>query len=141
VLGEKHPLPKSAQQQELALVLRDRAIRAADSGNNALMDSVLAKLRAMTENGHDQLIQLAYSAAMGAVLVKQGRYNEAISYLEEDDRNPLSMKALVVARQKTGAQAQADDLAKLLAGWNEPTLEQALVTPEFRAKQKAEVAR
>ena len=140
VLAEKHPLPKSAQQQELALVLRDRAIRAAEAGNNALAEAVLKKLRDMAGAGHDQIIQIASSAAIGAVLVKQSRYNEAIPYLEEDDRNPLSLRTLVLARQKTGAQAQADDLAKLLANWNEPTLEQALVTPQFRAKQKGAVA-
>jgi tetratricopeptide (TPR) repeat protein len=137
VLQENHPLPKSSQQQELALVWRDRAIRAAETGNKAMAASVLKQLQTMAETSHDQVIQIAYSAANGAVLVKQHRYEEAISYLEEDNRNPVSMKSLVLAWQKTGAQARADNLAKVLAGWNEPTLEQALVTPEFRRKTEA----
>ena len=136
VLAENHPLPKSSQQQELALILRDRAILAAGSGKSALAASVLNQLRTMSEVSHDQVIQIAYSAASGNVLVKQRRYKEAISNLEEDNRNPISMKSLVLAWQRTGNQERSDSLAKLLANWNEPTLEQALVTPAFRARLK-----
>src|SRR5215471_16945292 len=54
VLQENHPLPKSSHQQELALVLRDRAIRAAANGKSALAASVLNQLRTMSEVSHDQ---------------------------------------------------------------------------------------
>jgi tetratricopeptide (TPR) repeat protein len=136
VLAENHPLPKSSQQQELALILRDRAILAAGSGNSALAASVLQRLRTISEVSHDQVVQIATYAATGNVLVKQRRYKEAISYLEEDNRNPISMKSLALAWQRTGDQERSDNLAKLLASWNEPTLEQALVTPAFRARLK-----
>jgi hypothetical protein len=37
------------------------------------------------------------------------------------------------AYQKLGNKAGADELAQLLADWNEPTLEQALVAAELHA--------
>jgi hypothetical protein len=47
------------------------------------------------------------------------------------------MKLMVVAYRKMGAKEVAEQLAKTLAEWNEPTLEQALVAPEFRVKEPA----
>ena len=38
------------------------------------------------------------------------------------------------AYQNTGDKAQAEELSTLLANWNEPTLEHALVVPELRAR-------
>lgn len=135
VLQEKHPLPKLARQQELALVLRERASRAIRDGNSDLAELTLKKLQRMTESTHDQLLQIAYDGAAGAVLVQQGRFEEAIGHLQEDDRNPISMKWLILAYQRTGALARAAELSATLASLNEPSLEQALVVPEFRERQ------
>jgi tetratricopeptide (TPR) repeat protein len=135
VLQENHPLPKLARQQELALVLRERVSRAIRDGNVALASQTLKKLQEMSETTHDQLVQIAYAGANGEVLVQQGHFEEAIDFLQEDDRNPRSMKWLVQAYQRTGAQASAAELSSVLANLNEPSLEQALVVPEFRERQ------
>jgi tetratricopeptide (TPR) repeat protein len=135
VLREKHALPKLSRQQELALVLRGRVPRAAQAGNNALADLTLKRLGALAESTHDQVVQIAYDGAAGTLLAARGSYAEALVHLEEDDRNPISVKWMVVALQKTGQLEQAAQLTSILVSWNEPTLEQALVVPEFRAHQ------
>jgi len=69
--------------------------------------------------------------------VAQGKYEEAIHHLEEDDHNPVSVRLMVTAYQNMGAKDLAEQSAKMLASWNEPTLEQALVVPEFRRREAA----
>jgi len=134
---EKHNVPPAALQQELAVVLRERALRAAHDGNLSLAGVAVAKLSQMSESSHDQLIALAYHGAAGALLVAQGKYEDALSQLEEDDRNLNSLKLMVIANQNSGHSDTADQISKKLANWNEPTLEHALVTPEFRPKETA----
>jgi tetratricopeptide (TPR) repeat protein len=134
VLQEKHALHKLAQQQELALVLRQRAARAVRDGKNDLAASTLKRLQELADSTHDQVVQIAYEGAAGAVLVAQGKYEEALAHLSEDKRNPLSLLLMVRAYQSLGDKAQADELSTLLGNWNEPTLEHALVVPELRAR-------
>jgi hypothetical protein len=89
----------------------------------------------MAASSHDQVVQIAYDGAAGAVLAAHGSYPEALAHLEEDDRNPVSLKWMVLAYEKTAQLERAAQLSTILASWNEPTLEQALVVPEFRAHQ------
>jgi tetratricopeptide (TPR) repeat protein len=135
VLQESHPLSKLARQQELALVWRERASRAAREKKLSLATAALKQLHQMAEQTHDQLVKIAYDGAAGAVLEAQGHYQDALAHLEDDSRNPVSMKLMITAYQKTGAQASAAELSAVLANLNEPTLEQALITPEFRDHQ------
>lgn len=137
VLQEKHALAAAARMEELALVLRESAARAARDGQMALAKSTLHRLEEMATSTQDQAIQLAYDGAAGAVLIAQGQYEEALSHLEEDDHNPFSLRLMVTAQQNLGEKKEAEETAKRLASWNEPTLEQALVAPEFRAKEAA----
>lgn len=129
-----HPLPNMNRQEELALILRTRAERAAGDGNVSLGNATLKQLQSLLDATNDQVIQLQYEGAAGAVLVAEGKYERALAHLQEDNRNPLSMKLMVLSYRKTGAREVAEELSKTLANWNEPTLEQALVVPEFRAK-------
>jgi tetratricopeptide (TPR) repeat protein len=137
VLQEKHALPKLAQQQELALVLRERAARAMREGKNDLAATTLKRLQELTGSTHDQVVQIAYEGAAGAVLAGQGKYEEALAHLSEDNRNPQSLLLMVRAYQNMGEKAQADELSALLENWNEPTLEHALVVPQFRTRNTA----
>ncbi len=137
VLQEKHPIAAAARQEELALILRERASRAARDGKLPLATSTLQRLQQMADSSQDQNIQLAYEGGAGAVLVAQGKYEEALPHLEEDDHNPVSVKLMVTVQQNMGDKQLAEQTAKRLASWNEPTLEQALVVPEFRAKEAA----
>jgi tetratricopeptide (TPR) repeat protein len=136
-LQEEHKIPAAARQDEIAVILRERIARAAQEGNSSLASATLKQLEQISGTSQDPLIQLAYEGAAGAFLVSQGKYEEALFHLREDDRNPISMKLMVVAYRKMGAKEVAEQLAKTLAEWNEPTLEQALVAPEFRAKEPA----
>jgi hypothetical protein len=137
VLQEKHPLAASVRQEELALVLRERASRAARDGKLPLATTTLNRLQQMAQSSQDQIVQLAYDGAAGAVLTAQGKYEQALPHLEEDDRNPTSVRLMVTVHQNMGEKMQAEQEAKILAAWNEPTLEQALVVPEFRVKEAA----
>ncbi len=136
-LQEEHKIPAAARQDEIALILRERVARATQEGNSSLAAATLKQLEQISESSQDPLIQLAYEGAAGTFLVSKGKYEDALSHLREDDRNPVSMKWMVVAYRKMGAKEVAEQLAKTLAEWNEPTLEQALVVPEFRVKEPA----
>ena len=129
-----HPLPNMNRQQELALILRTRAERAARDENISMANATLKQLQGLLDATNDQVIELQYEGASGAVLVAQGKYEQALAHLQEDSRNPLSMRLMVLSYRKMGAREVAEELSKTLANWNEPTLEQALVVPEFRAK-------
>jgi hypothetical protein len=52
--------------------------------------------------------------------------------LEEDLHNPLSLKLLAAAYQKTGDSVEARQTGEALANLNDPTLEQAMIVPTFR---------
>jgi len=83
-----------------------------------------------------QLLQTGLAA--GATLAAQGKYPEAISHLEEDTHSPLSMQLLWQAYEKTGAAPDAQAVATRLAAFHAPTIEQALVVPNFRASLVSE---
>src|SRR3984885_12480685 len=123
---------KIAISQELAQILRARAELALKMGNKELVNSNLARLEKMSESADDMLIENAYHGAAGAVLFSQHKYDQAISHLEEDTNNPLSLKLLAAAYQKIGYSAGAKRITETLTNLNDPTLEQALVVPAFR---------
>jgi tetratricopeptide (TPR) repeat protein len=131
-LDEGHPIAKSDREEERALVLKTAAIRAAQNHTLDAAAKSVAQLETMAAQSRSQVIQLAYHAAAGAVLEEQGKFAEAIPHLEEDTENPESMLLLYKAYKQTGAQEDAKLLARRLAGMNEPTVEQALVVPQFR---------
>jgi tetratricopeptide (TPR) repeat protein len=131
-LDEGHPIAKSDREEERALVLKVAALRAAQNKSMDAAGKAVAQLESMAGQSRSQVIQQAYHSAAGAVLVEQGKYAEAIPHLEEDTENPESMLLLWNAYKQTGAQEDAKVLAARLAGMNEPTVEQALVVPQFR---------
>jgi tetratricopeptide (TPR) repeat protein len=118
--------------QELSQILRARVEVALKMGNKELANSNLARLSAMSESSDDKLIELAYHGAAGAVSFSERKYDQAISHLEEDTTNPLSLKLLAIAYQKIGYSAGAKRTNETLTNLNDPTLEQALVVPAFR---------
>jgi tetratricopeptide (TPR) repeat protein len=118
--------------QELAQILRARVELALKMGNKDVANSNLVRLAAMSESANDKLIELAHHGAAGAVLFSEHKYDQAISHLEEDTTNPLSLKLLAAAYQKIGYSAGAKRTNETLTNLNDPTLEQALVVPAFR---------
>ncbi len=133
VLHEKHSLPKVNQQQELAVVLRERVSRAARDGKNNLAAADLKRLQELADSTHDRVVEITYEGAAGAALVAQGKYEEALTHLGEDNHNPISVNLMLRAYQKLGNSARIAEFSQLLSAWNEPTLEQALVAAELHA--------
>ncbi len=133
----QHKMPAATHDQELALILRTRAGRAVHDGSMQNALEALKQLEQLAANNNSGLVQFAYSGADGAVLMAQGKYEEAVSRLEDDDKNPFSMQRLIVAYEKTGAKDNAGRMAQKLANFYEPTIEQAVIVPEFRKSMMA----
>lgn len=138
VLHEGHAMSRDVTDQELALILRTRAGRAVHDGSMAVARAALKQLKALEADDHNGRVQLAYHGAAGAMLLAQGKYQEAISNLEEDDKNPFSMQRLIIAYQKIGATEDARRLTERLSHYYDPTIEQAVVVPEFRKSLMAQ---
>ena len=119
--------------QESAQILRARVEAALKTGNHKLVDQSLARLQKLSESSNDKLIDVAYHGAAGSAALSRGNYPDAISHLEEDADNPLSLHQLAVAYQHAGNRAEAQSTSEKLANLNDPTLEQALIVPSFRA--------
>jgi len=132
-LEERHELSRSDRDEEKARILRVLATRSAEAQVMDSASSAVKQLESMAQKSRSQVIQLCYHAAVGAVLMAQEKYAEAIPHLEEDSANPLSMRLLWQAYGSTGAAEQAGAMAAKLAATNVPTTEQALVVPQFRA--------
>ena len=127
----KNSMP-AAIHQEQAQILRAHLEAALKTGNRQTVHTLLVHLSEMAASSNDRLIDAAYQGAAGAVAFSQHKYDEAISHLEEDKNNPLSLKLLAAAYQKIGYSAGAKRTSETLANLNDPTLEQAMVVPPFR---------
>ena len=134
---DNHRIPQALVDLELSSVLRARVDRAIRDGKMELAARTLAQLEQMAAASPDENVQHADHAAAGLMLIAQGKYAEAVSNLEDDDRNPLSMAALAAAYEKSGATEKARNMAARLSNLNEPTIEQAVVVPSFRKSRVA----
>jgi tetratricopeptide (TPR) repeat protein len=126
-------ISRSDRDEEQARILQVRATRAAEAQAMDAASSAIQQLESMAESSRSRVIQFSYHAGLGAVLLAQQKYPEAIAHLEEDDDDPQSLQLLWRAYSSSGAAAQAAKVATRLAGLNVPTVEQALVVPQFRA--------
>ncbi len=132
VLREEHQISASDRDEEQARILRVRAARLAEVQDMDSASKTVKQLETMAGTSRSQIIQLCYHAAAGAVLVAQGKFTEAIPHLEEGATDPESMRLLWQAYNRTGATSEAQAIAAKLAALNLPTVEQALVVPQFR---------
>jgi tetratricopeptide (TPR) repeat protein len=123
---------QAAIHQEQAQILRVRVEVALKTGNRQTVHSLLVHLEEMASTSNDRLIDSAYHGACGAAAFSHNKYDEAISHLEEDKNNPLSLKLLAQAYQKIGYSAGAKRTSETLTNLNDPSLEQAMVVPSFR---------
>jgi tetratricopeptide (TPR) repeat protein len=125
----------SDRDEEMSRILRNRAVRAAHAGNQALADESLGQLQTMADGSRNRVIQSSYQGAAGALLMQQKKYAEAIPHLEEDGDNPFTMELLVQAYYQTLDTEKLHEMEVKLRGTNVPTMEQALVVPAARAKR------
>ena len=123
------------RDEEISHILRNRAVRAARSGNHPLAEKTLQQLDALASSTRDHVIQSSYHGAAGALLMDQKKYQDAIAQLEEDQDNPFTLELLVQAYYQTEQPEKLHDVEAKLRGTNVPTMEQALVVPEARAKR------
>jgi tetratricopeptide (TPR) repeat protein len=128
-----HRTSTTARDEEQAQVLRVWTLRAAEAGDMKDAQSALHRLEGMAKRSQDGIVQLAWHSASGAVLVAQGDYEQAVADLSEDTTNPLSLRLLEIALRKSGSRAEAAQLAASLSRLNLPTIEAAVVVPQFRA--------
>jgi len=136
-LREPHKMGAAAREQELAIVLRTRVGRAVHDGSMNEAQASLKRLEALAASNSSGLVQFSLSGAEGAVLMAQGKFAEAVGRLEDDDKNPFSIQRLIVAYQRTGAPAKAAKMTERLQNFYEPTIEQAVVVPQFRKSMLA----
>jgi tetratricopeptide (TPR) repeat protein len=127
----KNAMPASLHQEQ-AQILRVQVELALKTGDRQNLHTLLVRLEEMSSSSNDRLIDTAYHGAAGAAAFSQHKYDEAISHLEEDKNNPLSLKLLALAYQKIGYSAGAKRTSETLANLNDPSLEQAMVVPPFR---------
>jgi tetratricopeptide (TPR) repeat protein len=133
-LDEGHMISKSDREEERARILSVAARRAAQNRSIDSASKIVAQLAALADQSRSRVIQLAYHSAAGAVFVEQGQFAEAIPHLQEDTENPESLLMLWKAYRETGAHEDAKILGARLSRMNEPTVEQALVVPQFRVQ-------
>lgn len=131
VLKHPHQMSAAARQQELSLILRTRVGHSVYKGNMKDALASLKKLQALAAENNSGPVQYALNGAQGAVLMAQGKFDDAIAHLQEDDKNPFSIQRLIVAYKKIGATDKATAMSARLAKYYEPTIEQAVVVPAF----------
>jgi tetratricopeptide (TPR) repeat protein len=125
----------SDRDEEMSRILRNRAVRATQAGNQAVADESLEQLKTLADGSRNRVIRSSYQGAAGTLLMQRKKYEEAIPHLEEDQDNPFAMELLVQAYYQTLATDKMHEIEAKLRGTNVPTMEQALVVPAIRAKR------
>jgi len=125
----------SDRDEELSRILRNRALRAFRSGNQELADLSLQQLAGLANGSRNRVIQSSWQGAVGAVLMEQKKYDDAVAHLEEDQDNPFTMELLVQAYYQTMQTDKLHEIEAKLRGTNVPSMEQALVVPAMRTKK------
>jgi tetratricopeptide (TPR) repeat protein len=123
------------KDEELSRILRNRTVRAAHAGSQPLADQSLKQLEALAASGRNRIVQSSYNGAAGTLLMDQKKFDEAITYLEEDQANPFSMELLVQAYYQTNHPDKLAEAEARLRGTNVPTMEQAIVVPAARLRR------
>ncbi len=134
-LAHNDTVSQSDKADETSRILRFRAVRAAHSGNTQLADACLKQLEDMATSSRNKVILGSYNGAAGTLLMEQKKYEEAISYLEEDQTNPFTLELLVQAYYQTNQSEKLHEVEVTLRGMNVPTMEQALVVPAARLRR------
>jgi tetratricopeptide (TPR) repeat protein len=137
VMADKRHILVGTRESEIAKILQARSFIAVRAGDVDAARKALEGLNSMAQTNRDNAVQDAYHSANGAVMFLQGDYSGAISELEEDPRDPLSLQLLADAESKAGQTADAQKTLKTLAAINDETVEMAVVVPPVRAALKS----
>jgi tetratricopeptide (TPR) repeat protein len=134
-LHHQAAISSSDRNEELSRIWRNRAVRAAHAGNQALAEQTVKELEASANKSRNRVIQASYQGAAGTLLMDSKKYQDAIAHLEEDEDNPFSMELLVQAYYQTSQPEKVHEMEVKLRGNNMPTMEQALVVPAARSRK------
>ncbi len=138
VLKEDKGMSQGARDEETAIVLYALVLRDLDAGNRGKAEASVAELKQLATTSRRSTILHAYYSAHGAVLASEGKWDNAVQDLDEDDRDPFALRTLVLAYQKLGKHTESNQAAETLLQLNRPTLEQALIVPAFRLQRQGE---
>jgi tetratricopeptide (TPR) repeat protein len=136
VLSQKHELPRSDREAELATILQTRAFIAARAEMVNVAEKALADLAPLGEKSRNNVVQNAYHTTNGAVLMLQGKYAEAVAEFEENPRDPLSLQLLADAQSKAGQTVERAKTLATLAAINDERVETAAVAQPLREALK-----
>jgi tetratricopeptide (TPR) repeat protein len=139
-LMKKADFATGERNAELATILQTRAFLCARAGKAAPAQKAFEQLYAIAENSRDNLVQLSYHSAKGAMLLAKGKYSEAIEELGEDPHNPLSLGLLADAQTKLGQFADSQKTLVTLAAINDERVETAFAVPQARTALKGSPA-
>lgn len=123
---------------ELASILQTRAFIAVNAGKSDVAQAALKLLAEMAQTSRSIPVQNSYHSANGAVLLAQGDYAGAITELQEDAQNPLSLQLLAEAQAKAGETADAHKTLATLAAISDERVETAFAAPPARAALKSD---
>lgn len=129
VIRSAKAISESDRQDELANILCERAQADARHGLLAAAEQVLASLEKMANQVPSVTVQHAFNEAKGAVLVYEGKYEQAIPLLEQDHDNVFSQFRLAYAAQEAGKAQIAKARLAEATQYRQPTPEQAFMTP------------
>ncbi|HKD78075.1 MAG TPA: tetratricopeptide repeat protein [Candidatus Angelobacter sp.] len=132
-LEHPHDTSRGARQEALGSIDRVIIYNAIRYGHLAEAETTLSQLSKIAQDSNNPNLDITFHASAGMILAAKQKWLEAIPHLEEDANDPFSMELLVKAYQKAGLPAKAERTARELAAMNAPSVEQALIVPEFRA--------
>ena len=135
-LSEKTDISATDRDEELAQVLKVRAVRAAEFGRMDVANAALQKLAEMENNTPDMVVRQAGEGAAGGVLWAQKNFTDAIPHLEEDQANPLSAVRLLQAYRETGDSSRAEELSVSLNNYHEATIDDLLARQLLSGKSQ-----
>jgi tetratricopeptide (TPR) repeat protein len=134
-LEHRSMISQGEKDEELSRILRVRTERAVQAGNPELAAKSVTQIEAMAAGSRNRVVQSSYNGAAGTLLMDQKKFAEAITYLEEDQENPLTVELLVQAYYHTGQTEKLERAEAKLRGTNVPTMEQALIVPGARTRR------
>jgi tetratricopeptide (TPR) repeat protein len=129
-------ISESDRQDELATLLRERVEASARRGRFVEAETVLAQLETMADDSPSSAIQTAYNGGKGALLVYEGKYDEATPFLERDDENAFSQFRMAYLLK-----GKATENPSSAMEFNEPTAEQAFLGASNQASQELSAVR
>jgi tetratricopeptide (TPR) repeat protein len=139
--ARKGAVAQADLDEEQARVWRVRAERALAAGDVAAARKAVDSLEQMAQSAGSTSIERTYQGALGTLLVAQHKFTAAVPHLQDDFANPISMKVLVTAYEKSRARPQAKVLLKKLQDWKIPGIEEALVVPGMQAHDRVVAAK